>query len=65
MWGLLPLRDSIEEVIGKVGSAEGNKAVLDVGMSDLLNVYMDLTDVLLSQGCGSGQWYVHWRRLAL
>jgi hypothetical protein len=32
MWGLLPLRDAIEEVIGKIGSAEGDKTVLDVGM---------------------------------
>jgi len=33
MWGLFPLRNLIEEVIGKEVAAQGGKSVIDIGMS--------------------------------
>jgi SAM-dependent methyltransferase len=59
MGSLFPLRQDIEDVIGKAGSAQGNKTVLDVGMSTSLNIVWcgHLTNIFAWQGCGSGQWY--------
>jgi hypothetical protein len=38
MGALFPLRQDIEEVIGKAGSAQGQKTLLDVGMLTSLNI---------------------------